>query len=52
MTYRWKNTPYRRERLFGRPYVIEARGRMNTVLIRFLDDRTPRKVTTSRWAVR
>jgi hypothetical protein len=51
LIYRWKNTAYRRDHLYGRPCVVEARGRMNTVLVRFLDDRTPRKVTTSRWAV-
>lgn len=46
--YRWGNNS-RRAELKGRECVIEATGRMNTVLIRFLD--TGERVTTSRRAL-
>lgn len=48
-TFVWGNNP-RRAELKGRRCVIVAKGRMNTVLIRFLD--TGEKVTTSRKALR
>jgi hypothetical protein len=47
--YVWGNNK-RRARLRGRLCVVEARGRMNTVLLRFLD--TGERVTTSRFAIR
>lgn len=47
--YAWGNNE-RRAQLKGRRCVIEARGRMYTVLIRFLD--TGEKVTTSLRALR
>jgi len=47
--YRWGNNE-RRAALKGRPCVIEARGAMGTVLIRFLD--TGERVTTSSRALR
>jgi hypothetical protein len=46
--YRWGDNERRRE-LKGRECVVEARGTMNTVLVRFLD--TGERVTTSRWAI-
>jgi hypothetical protein len=49
MLYAWGNNP-RRAELRGRLCVVVARGRMNTVLVRFLD--TGEQVTTSRRAVR
>jgi hypothetical protein len=48
-TFAWGNNP-RRAELKGRRCVVEARGRMNTVLVRFLD--TGERVTTSRYALR
>ena len=42
--YAWANNP-RRAELKGRRCVVEARGRMGTVLVRFLD--TGERVTTS-----
>ncbi|HEV8249805.1 MAG TPA: hypothetical protein VGQ15_07515 [Gaiellaceae bacterium] len=42
--YAWGNNE-RRAALKGRPCVIEARGAMGTVLVRFLD--TGERVTTS-----
>lgn len=50
--YRWRNNAFRAEQLCGRPCVVEARGRMNTVLVRFTDGLRPERVTTSRYAVR
>lgn len=47
--YRWGNNP-RRAELKGRACVLEASGRMGTVLVRFLD--TGERVTTSRRALR
>jgi hypothetical protein len=47
--YAWGNNP-RRAALKGRRCVVEARGRMGTVLVRFLD--TGERVTTSRRALR
>lgn len=47
--YRWGNNP-RRAELKGRECVIEARGKLGTVLLRFLD--TGERVTTSARAVR
>src|SRR5215475_1197114 len=47
-TYTWGNNA-RRAELKGRACVIEARGRMNTVLVRFLD--SGERVTTSRRAL-
>jgi hypothetical protein len=47
--YAWGNNE-RRAELKGRRCVVEARGRLNTVLIRFLD--TNERVTTSRHALR
>lgn len=49
MRYAWGNNP-RRAELKDRPCVVEATGRMNTVLVRFLD--TGERVTTSRRALR
>lgn len=48
-TYAWGNNE-RRAELKGRLCVIEARGRMRTVLIRFLDN--GERVTTSARALR
>lgn len=48
-TYCWGNNE-RRAQLKGRRCVIEAHGRMNTVLVRFLDN--GEKVTTSHRALR
>jgi hypothetical protein len=45
----WANNPRRRE-LVGRLCVIEASGRMGTVLVRFID--SGERVTTSRRALR
>lgn len=47
--YAWGNNE-RRAELKGRRCVIEARGRMNTVLVRFLDN--DERVTTSSRALR
>lgn len=47
--YAWGNNP-RRRALQGRRCVVEASGRMQTVLVRFLD--TGERVTTSRRALR
>ncbi len=47
--YVWGNNP-RRAALKGRRCVVEARGRMGTVLVRFLD--TGERVTTSGRALR
>lgn len=47
--YAWGNKA-RRAQLKGRRCVVEARGRMGTVLVRFLD--TGERVTTSRRAVK
>lgn len=47
--YQWSNNP-RRAELKGRHCVVEARGRMNTVLLRFLD--TGERVTSSRYSIR
>lgn len=47
--YAWGNNE-RRAELKGRECVIEAAGRMNTVLVRFLDN--DERVTTSRRALR
>lgn len=47
--YAWGNNP-RRAELQGRRCVVEARGRMGTVLVRFLD--TDERVTTSGRALR
>jgi hypothetical protein len=47
--YRWRNNP-RRAELYGRVCVVEARGRMNTILLRFID--TGERVTTSGNAIR
>lgn len=47
--YAWGNNP-RRAELKGRRCVIEARGQMRTILVRFLD--TGERVTTSARAVR
>lgn len=47
--FAWGNNE-RRAALKGRRCVVEARGRMNTVLVRFLD--TGERVTTSRRALR
>jgi len=47
--YLWGNNP-RRAELKGRRCVVEARGRMGTVLVRFLD--TGERVTTSGRALR
>ena len=47
--YAWENNP-RRAELKGRRCVVEARGRMGTVLVRFLD--TGERVTTSYRALR
>lgn len=47
--YAWGNNP-RRAELKGRRCVVEARGRMRTVLVRFLD--TGERVTTSERALR
>lgn len=47
--YAWGNNP-RRAALKGRRCVIEARGALSTVLVRFLD--TGERVTTSARAVR
>ena len=47
--YAWGNNP-RRAELKGRRCTVEARGRMNTVLVRFLDN--GERVTTSRRALR
>lgn len=47
-TYRWGNNP-RRAELKGRVCMILAWGRMNTILVQFLD--TGERVTTSRKAV-
>lgn len=49
MRYTWGNNP-RRAELKDRLCVVEATGRMNTVLVRFLD--TGERVTTSRRALR
>lgn len=48
-TYSWGNSP-RRALLKGRPCVVEARGTMRTVLVRFID--TGERVTTSVRALR
>jgi len=48
-TFAWGNNA-RRAQLKGRRCVLEAEGRMNTVLVRFLD--TGERVTTSRRALR
>ena len=47
--YAWGNNE-RRAALKGRPCVVEARGALRTVLIRFLD--TGERVTTSARALR
>ena len=47
--YAWGNNP-RRAELKGRRCVVEARGRMGTVRVRFLD--TGERVTTSYRALR
>ena len=47
--YVWGNNP-RRAELKGRRCVVDARGRMGTVLVRFLD--TGERVTTSGRALR
>jgi hypothetical protein len=47
--YAWGNNS-RRAELKGRRCVVEARGRMNTVLVRFLDN--GERVTTSNRALR
>jgi len=47
--YTWGNNP-RRAELKGRRCVIEAKGKMGTILVRFLD--TNERVTTSHYAVR
>ena len=47
--YAWGNNE-RRAALKGRKCVVEATGRMNTVLVRFVD--TGERVTTSRRAIR
>jgi hypothetical protein len=47
--YVWGNNE-RRAALRGRRCVVEATGRMGTVLVRFLD--TGERVTTSRRAIR
>jgi hypothetical protein len=47
--YAWGNNA-RRAELKSRRCVVEARGRMGTVLVRFLD--TGERVTTSRRAVK
>jgi hypothetical protein len=47
--YAWGNNE-RRAALKGRRCVVEATGRLNTVLVRFLD--TNERVTTSRHALR
>ena len=47
--YAWGNNE-RRAELKGRECVIEARGALGTVLVRFLD--TGERVTTSRRALR
>ena len=47
--YAWGNNP-RRAELKGRRCVVEARGALGTVLIRFPD--TGERVTTSRRAIR
>ena len=47
--YAWGNNA-RRAQLKGRRCVVEARGRMGTVLVRFLD--TGERVTTSRRALK
>lgn len=47
--FAWGNNP-RRAQLKGRRCVVEARGALGTVLIRFLD--TGERVTTSRRAIR
>jgi hypothetical protein len=47
--YAWGNNE-RRAQLRGRECVIEARGAMRTILVRFLD--TDERVTTSARAVR
>jgi hypothetical protein len=47
--FAWGNNP-RRAELKGRLCVVEARGAMSTVLVRFLD--TGERVTTSRRALR
>ena len=49
MVYAWGNNE-RRAQLQGRECVVLARGRMNTILVQFLD--TGEKVTTSRFAVK
>ena len=49
MVYVWANNP-RRAQLVGRRCVVLARGRMNTILVQFLD--TGERVTTSRYAVK
>lgn len=49
LVYVWGNNS-RRAALKGRDCVVEARGAMNTILIRFLDN--GERVTTSRYAVR
>ena len=47
--FAWGNNE-RRAQLKGRRCIIEARGRMNTVLVRFLDNEE--RVTTSYRALR
>ncbi len=47
--FAWGNNP-RRAELKGRRCVVEARGALGTVLVRFLD--TGERVTTSRRAIR
>jgi hypothetical protein len=49
MVYVWSNNP-RRAQLVGRRCVVLARGRMNTILVQFLDN--GERVTTSRYAVK
>jgi hypothetical protein len=47
--FHWANNP-RRAELKGRECIVEASGRLGTVLVRFLD--TGERVTTSRRALR
>lgn len=47
-TYRWKNNA-KRLTMFGRKCVVLARGKMNSVLIRFEDGQ---REVVSRYAVR
>lgn len=45
--YRWANNEHRRDLLYGRPCRVLARGRMNSVLVEFSDNRFPRKTLCS-----